>query len=438
MGYDVLERRENICPPGCALCEEVCSKRLQKPGSSAIRHISVPGIGYHGVVTCAQCGEPECMEICPSGAIEKSDVDGVVRIAEDRCVGCGMCTLACPYGGLTYSAEHRKTLKCDMCDGDPACVKACPYEAVKLVQTKQIELYMSNQDFLSPGTRACPGCAAELSYRSTLKLLGTYNDVIVFGCPGCMTIIMNGLGAMPGSKATYVSCLFTNVFSTMTGVYRYYRHKGRDVKLIAFVGDGCVADVSFQTLSGAAERGENIVTVCYDNEGYQNTGNQRSSTTPYGARTYTSPVGKTQKGKAENSKDLPLIMVAHKIPYVATATIAYQEDYLRKLQKAMNVENGTAYIHLLAPCPPGWGVSSDMAIELSRLAVETNYFPLWEYEDGKLLFTHEPPVQKPVKEFIKMQRRFSHFGENEIEEIQHSVDSRFEHIKALSIIPEYR
>lgn len=434
MGYDVLERRENICPPGCSLCEEACSKRTAKMDSPVIRHINVPEVGYHGVVTCTQCGEPECMEICPSRAILKNADDGVVRIDEDRCVGCGMCTLACPYGGLTYSVERRKTIKCDICGGDPACVKACPYGAIDLLQSKKIKGYLSNQDFLSPGTRACPGCAAELSYRSTLKLLGTYKDVIVFGCPGCMTILMNGFGTMPGSRATYVSCLFTNVFSSMTGVYRYYRHKGRKVKLVAFVGDGCVSDVSFQTLSGAAERGENIVTVCYDNEGYQNTGNQRSSTTPQGARTYTSPVGITRKGKQQNSKDVPLIMVSHNIPYVATATIAYQEDYLKKLTKAMNVENGTSYIHLLAPCPPGWGTSGDSAIEISRLSVETNYFPLWECEDGKLRFTYEPPVQKPVKEFIKLQGRFSHFREKEIEELQQSVNSRFKHIKALSTL----
>jgi phenylglyoxylate dehydrogenase beta subunit len=434
MSFDVLSRRDNICPPGCVLCEEACSKRSGAKIPHVIRHIDLPEVHYNGIVTCIQCSEPECLEICPSGAITKSAKDGVVRIDEGRCVGCGMCTLACPYGGLTYHSSERKAVKCDLCGGRPECVNVCPVNVIELVRNRDIERYLSKDQFLSPGTRACPGCAAELSYRSTQRLLGTYEEVVIFGCPGCMTILMNGFGTMPGSRMSYVSCLFTNVFSSMTGMHRYFRHKDRDVKLVAFVGDGCVSDVSFQTLSAAAERGENIVAICYDNEGYQNTGNQKSSTTPKGAKTYTSPVGKTAGGKRENSKNVPLIMVSHNIPYVATATTAYTEDYLRKLTKALKVEHGMAYIHLLTPCPPGWGIPGDSAIEFSRLAVETGYFPLWEYENEKLNFTYEPKAYRPVSEFIKAQGRFSHLKKEDVDEFQRLVDKRFKHIAALSAI----
>lgn len=414
-----------MCPPGCSLCEEAC--RSAGPGKSVspIWHIDAGKGEGRALACCVQCHEPECLAICPSGALSKSPADGVVRVDKERCVGCGMCTLACRYGGMAYSAAERKVSKCDMCDGDPACVKACPVGALQLLQARKIERFLSDREFLSRGTRACPGCGAELAYRLTQRFLGRYADVAIFGCPGCMTTLMNGFGPMPGSSSTYVSCLFTNVFSTMTGVYRYYRHKNREVKLVAFVGDGCVADVSFQTLSGAAERGEKLVVVCYDNEGYQNTGNQRSSTTPQKARTYTSPAGGARSGKAQTGKDVPLIMVAHNIPYVATATIAFQEDYLRKLSKAMQVGNGLAYIHLLTPCSPGWGSPADVTVDLSRLAVETCHFPLWECEGGEFRFTHEPKKIRPVAEFLGLQGRFSHMKEPDIEQFQRAVDEHY-------------
>jgi pyruvate/2-oxoacid:ferredoxin oxidoreductase beta subunit len=306
--------------------------------------------------------------------------------------------------------------------------------AVRGFRKKEIEGYLSEKEYLSRGTRACPGCAAELSYRLTQRALGKYPEAVFFGCPGCMTILMNGSGEMAGSRHAYVSCLFTNLFSTMTGVYRYFRHTGRDVKLVGFVGDGATADVSFQTLSGAAERGENIVVICYDNEAYQNTGNQQSSTTPFGARTYTSPVGKMQQGKSQGSKYMPLIMAAHNIPYVATATIVFLEDYLKKLTKALAVRKGLSYIHLYSPCPVGWGSASDSSLELSRLSVETNYFPLWESENNRLSFTYEPKSTLPVSEFTKLQGRFKHLSADQIALLQKSIDDRYRYLKMLSTI----
>jgi len=220
----------------------------------------------------------------------------------------------------------------------------------------------------------------------------------------------------------------------MTGVYRYYRHIGKDVNLVAFVGDGALADVSFQQLSAAAERGEQLTIICYDNEGYMNTGVQRSSTTPPGAWTNTSPVGKKQRGKLQNSKYMPLIMVDHDIPYVATANPAYLEDYAQKLTKALNTKNGLSYIHLFAPCPTGWRFPTDRGIEISQAAVWTNYFPLWECAAGKLSFTTEMRSPKPIYELTRLMGKFSHLNKDEITQLQLSVDKRFAKIKALASI----
>jgi pyruvate/2-oxoacid:ferredoxin oxidoreductase beta subunit len=218
----------------------------------------------------------------------------------------------------------------------------------------------------------------------------------------------------------------------MTGVKRYYHKIGRDVKVVAFCGDGATADVGFQNVSGAAERGENLIYICYDNEAYMNTGIQRSGTTPQHTWTLTTPVGSTRRGKEQAAKYMPLIMALHGIPYVATAAISHLEDYAAKIAKAVEVKNGMAYIHLLSPCPAGWRAPIDMPIELSRMAVETNYFPLWEMEHGKYRLTHEVKKSKPIEEYTKLMGRFSHFTKEELEGLQQTVNSRFNFIKKLT------
>lgn len=428
--YDVLVKRYNSCPPDCSLCEKTCANRNESSLGAAIQAIHIPETGFHGVIACNQCGEPSCLEICPSGAIVKSEDNGVVRILEEKCVGCGLCTLACPYGGIYFNPEMQKPFKCDTCDDNPACVDACPYGVLDFLKTRLVQSYLHDEDLLPQGARACQGCPAELALRLCLRVLG--RDAILFGAPGCMLPVVLGSGTMATTGLATFPCLFTNPVSTMTGVYRYYRHIGKEVKLLGFVGDGCIADVAFQTLSGAAERGENIIIICYDNEGYMNTGIQRSSTTPFGAWTTTTPTGQMRRGKEEKSKDVPLIMVAHEIPYVATASIAYVEDYVQKLHKAMNVKDGMAYIHLFSPCPTGWRSSLDSGIEISRLAVETNYFPLWEAEHGKLQLTHEIPNPKPIHELTKLMGKFSHLVPKELEQLQELVNARSAKIKTLA------
>ncbi|MFH1091917.1 MAG: thiamine pyrophosphate-dependent enzyme, partial [Pseudomonadota bacterium] len=187
-------------------------------------------------------------------------------------------------------------------------------------------------------------------------------------------------------------------------------------------------------LSGAAERGENIIYVCYDNEAYMNTGVQRSSTTPLGAWTSTTPLGPEGRGKAEVPKYMPLIMAFHGIPYAATASVAFLEDLAEKLKKAKAVKDGLAYIHLLAPCPTGWRAPADLTVELARKAVETNYFPLWEAEHGRFRLTHRPDRPRPVEEFTRLQGRFGHPTGQESSLLQQFVDQRLRLLESLAAL----
>ena len=419
--FNTLKIDYGKCPPDCSLCAEACINGTKEEAKITPIHLSETG--SHGVLACNQCGEPRCLEICPVRAITKSETDGIVRIDEEKCVGCTLCTLACPYGGIHYNLATKKSFKCDHCDGQPRCVEVCPHGVLSYIKNRDIYSYYKCDDRVTPGNALCVGCTAELALRFTLRVVG--EDTIFFASPGCATLAMIGVipdGAL--SKVPVSLCLLTNTDALMTGVKRHYRSIGRDVRLVAFIGDGATADAGFQSLSGAAERGENIIHICYDNEAYMNTGIQRSSTTPYQGWTTTTAVGKTVQGKQEPGKYMPLIMASHGIPYVATASVAFPEDYAQKLTKAMAVKDGMAYIHLLTPCPTGWLASSNSGIEISMMAVETNYFPLWEAENGKFRFTYSPKEVQPVQEYTKLMGRFSHFKEGDLENFQRTIDDR--------------
>ena len=428
--YNVLKVEYGKCPPDCSDCQVACVKeRTGKEGCSGITAIHAPEVDFHTTLKCNQCSEPACLVICPTGAISKSEVDGVVRINEDKCIGCGLCTLACPYGGMSYNLDKQKAFKCDLCDGSPKCLNACPYGLISLLKSRDVISYLHDEDVFSPGVPTCAGCAIELGMRLTFRILG--KDTFIFSTEGCSIYLTRGVSteaicALP----TYICCM-TNVPSTATGVKRYYRHIGKDVKTVVFVGDGSASDVGFQPLSGAAERGENIIVICCDNEGFQATGNQRSGTTSWFSKTATTPVGGKWRGKPQAPKYMPLIMAAHLIPYVATAVIGYPEDYARKLTKAMAVKDGLSYIHLLSPCPTGWRARTEDSIEICRLAVETNYFPLWEAENGKFRFTYQVDNPKPIQEFTRLMGRFSHLKEGDLTELQQLVNNRFNLIKSL-------
>jgi pyruvate/2-oxoacid:ferredoxin oxidoreductase beta subunit len=330
---------------------------------------------------------------------------------------------------MSYNPDKQKAFKCDLCDGNPKCLSACQHGVLSFLKGRSITSYFRDEDVFSPGVPNCTGCGIELGMRFTFKVLG--KDTFVFGAPGCSVFLTRGVSTEALCKLPTYMCLMTNVPSTATGVSRYYRHIGKDIKTVVFIGDGSAVDVGFQPLSGAAERGENLIVICSDNEGYQATGNQRSGSTSQFSRTSTTPVGGKWQGKPQSPKYMPLIMAFHEIPYVATAVMSYPEDYAAKLEKAMAVNNGMSYIHLFSSCPTGWGARTEDTIEIGRRAVETNYFPLWETENGKFRITHQVNKPKPIEEFTNFMGRFSHLKEKDLAELQQSVDDRLELIDNL-------
>jgi len=212
------------------------------------------------------------------------------------------------------------------------------------------------------------------------------------------------------------------------------RHKGRydkETKVVAIGGDGGTADIGLQALSGALERHHNFIYICYDNEAYMNTGIQRSSATPFGASTTTSPAGKMSIGQTTWKKNMPAIAAAHDIPYVATACPSYPFDLIEKVEKAAKV-NGPAYLHILSVCPTGWRTAADTTISLGRLAVRTGIFPLYEVENGKYTLNVDPPQLRPIEEYIKVQGRFRHLSPDMIASIQERVTAEYDKLKKMA------
>jgi len=290
--------------------------------------------------------------------------------------------------------------------------------------------YYQNEDRFSPGVALCPGCALELNLRLVSRILG--KDIIFVGTPSCSAPVLHGQNQAAWHKHAYYACVMTGVASSATGLSRYYQKAGIDATVVCHTGDGCAQDVGFQSLSGAAERNEKFIYLCYDNEGYMNTGIQQSSATPFGAATTTTPLGKESQGKSTGPKNMPMVMAMHDIPYVATATLSHLEDYAKKLVKAKEkATEGFVYLHVFAPCVPGWRISSDASIQVCREAVRTNYFPLWEAEDGLFSITHKVTNPKPVSELVSLLGKFKHLREEEIHMLQKQIDRRLKTLQAL-------
>lgn len=423
---------------GCNRCIEACAEFHSgeaNPAHSRIKLAEDTENGSFAVSLCRQCGEPRCVMDCPAGALKKDMDTGVVRWDESKCVSCQLCTLACPYGGITYNPVIDQVMKCDFCDGDPVCVKACPRGALELKTGSDIYNGWGDlEDLFVPGVSACLGCNSELLIRHTLRRIGP--NTVVATPPGCIPGVgAVGFNGVTATKTPVFHPLLTNTAAMLAGIRRYYNRIGRDVTMLAFAGDGGTADVGFQSLSGAAERGEQMIFICVDNEGYMNTGVQRSSTTPYGAWTSTTPVGAVLRGKTRDSKYMPLIMVMHNCEYVATASMTFMEDYYAKLEKAIEAaKRGMAYIHVFSPCPTGWRFPPSKLIEVGRKAVETNMVPLWEfdYQTGELSFDYPVDNPLPLEEYLSLVGKFRHLDKNQIEHLKETAALRIEILKGIA------
>lgn len=296
-----------------------------------------------------------------------------------------------------------------------------------------IDKLASMEDMVSPGISACVGCNVELTLRTCMKVLGP--NTIYAVPPGCMGGVgVVGWDTETGSKIPVFFPLLDNVASMLSGIKMHYESVGRKVNVVAFAGDGASTDAGMQCLSGAAERGDKIIYICYDNEGYMNTGYQRSSATTKYSWTTTTPVSTAGRGgKKQHKKDFPMIMAMHDIPYMATCSPAFIPDMVAKVEKAMEAsDRGLAYIHVYNPCLTGWGIKPDTSIEVSRLAVETNFFPLYEVIDGKFILSKEYKEPKPIKEYLSRMKKFKHLNEEEIADIQAMVDSKWNRLKQLA------
>jgi pyruvate ferredoxin oxidoreductase beta subunit len=293
------------------------------------------------------------------------------------------------------------------------------------------DLVNSKELFVS-GHRSCAGCGFPMIVRTILA--AAKGPVVVGAATGCLEVTST-IYPFTSWNTPFIHNAFENASSTMTGVSRAYKSmkkKGKmkeDVKFVVFGGDGGTYDIGLQSLSGALERKENFVYVCYDNGAYMNTGIQRSSATPKGAYTTTTP-----GGKVEFKKDLAKIMIAHGIDYVATASPHNFMDLAMKAEKAFNTK-GPSVLIVLSPCPLGWKSKTDQSIQIAKLAVETNFWPIYEYEKGNYKLNFNSVNKKPVTEFFKTQGRFKQLlmPENKglVKKIQKKIDERFNEIKKL-------
>ena len=289
-----------------------------------------------------------------------------------------------------------------------------------------IDTLKTAEDLVTPGMSACQGCGGELILRRLLQVCG--KNTIIGIPPGCMAGAgVVGWNYANGLKIPVHIPLLDNTAAFMTGVSEMYQRKGRgDVNIVALAGDGATADCGFQSLSAAAERGEKMLYVCYDNEGYMNTGFQRSSTTSKGSRTSTTPTGSVHNGKEQQQKYVPLILSMHGVEYCATASPSHMPDLIAKMEKGLAAsKGGFAYLHIFSPCPTGWVYDPSQGIDVARRAVRCNAFPLWEMENGKytLNVVNKDPI--PVSDFVEGIGKFSKLTQADLDALQEGFDRRY-------------
>ena len=294
-------------------------------------------------------------------------------------------------------------------------------------------------EFMDPGTLGCQGCGGALTMRLVLKEIG--NDAVAV-LPACCWSIIDGPWPLHSLNIPVMHTAFETAAVVAAGIKAAKQIQGKDTTVVAWAGDGGTFDIGLQALSGAAERNEDILYVCYDNEAYMNTGIQRSSSTPLGAWTTTTP---NEHPEPRPKKDIMAIMAAHRIPYAATATAAYPDDLARKVRTALALKGGMRFLHLLSACPPGWKMPADQAIEAMRRAVNSNIFPLYEVRDGRsTTITFRPDHHVPVEDYFRLQGRFKPllgdpallaFVERDIEERWQILTERHERSARTAPVP---
>ncbi len=293
------------------------------------------------------------------------------------------------------------------------------------------------EERLAPGHRMCAGCGGTITVRNVLKALHPGDKAVVGNATGCLEV-SSYMYPYTAYEDSYIHTAFENAGATMSGVETAYkalvkRGKVQDnYKFITFGGDGGTYDIGMQSLSGAMERGHDMVYVCYDNGAYMNTGVQRSSATPQYADTTTTPVGSESNGKPQARKDLAAVIAAHHIPYVAQTTfIGNMKDLYVKSERAIYTP-GAAFLNVMAPCPRGWKYDAPKIIEICKMGVETCYWPLFEVVDGKWILNYKPKNKLPIEEFLRLQGRFKHLFKPENADLlaafQAEVDARWEEL----------
>ncbi len=302
-----------------------------------------------------------------------------------------------------------------------------------------LKTMMNKPERLAPGHRMCAGCGATIAVRAVLRGLHEGDRAVIGNATGCLEV-SSFMYPYTAWEDSYIHNAFENAGATLSGVetaYRVLKKRGRlseeeNFKFITFGGDGGTYDIGFQSLSGAMERGHDMVYVCYDNGAYMNTGIQRSSATPMYADTTTTPVGKQSDGKMQNRKDLSAIIADHDVAYVAQTTFTNDfKDIHRKSEKAIYTE-GASFLNIMTPCPRGWRYDTPDIMKICKMAVETCYWPLFEVDHGKWILSYEPKKKLPIEDFLREQGRFKHLfkkgNEELIVQFQEEVDRRWEEL----------
>jgi pyruvate ferredoxin oxidoreductase beta subunit len=301
---------------------------------------------------------------------------------------------------------------------------------------------LPREELFAPGHRMCAGCGAAIAMRWITKIVGP--NAVIVNATGCVEVTTTPYPETAWMHP-YIHVAFENSAAVASGVeaaIKALKRKGLwdagDTKVVVIAGDGGTYDIGLQALSGMLERRHGVLYILYDNEAYMNTGIQRSGSTPKYAWTTTTPVGTALKGKVQWKKDIMGIVMAHRVPYAATASIAYILDMANKIKTALEyTEEGSTFLHIFAPCVPGWRYPENKTVEIARLAVETGYFPLYEWDHGKLKLN--PPSnnhldkskRKPLKEYLKLQGRFAHLTDEEIAELEKELDAYWEYLSKL-------